>query len=288
MNSMTGFAVVEEVGDEREFHVEIRSVNNRFLEVSVNQPASLNALEGEIKKCIGTVARRGKVEVTVRIRQAEGHRQVRVDHELVKAARKALDEVRAAAGITEEPSLRDILQLEEVLRRDMEESLEEHYPRVMNAVESAVNMWNEVRRREGNATALDVERHLARLEGAAAVFDEAREETDRLIGETVVRKFRDVLGDSADEQRIYTEVAALMLRHATSEEVSRLQTHLTAFREVMTGSDPVGKRLDFICQEMNREINTTGSKSLLARVQEAVIEAKDAVEAIREQLRNIE
>ena len=288
MRSMTGFAAVEENGTDRSLVVEIRSVNNRYLEVYCNLPSFLSDLEPEIKTRVGAMAARGKVEVTVRLREYRENLAVHVDPRAVEAAREALQEIGRIAGITREPSYADILSFEGVIHTERQQESASYRDEILNVLKEALERWDVTRLREGESTRTDIRKHIERVDHAANVFAEHGPEVEQAIYRAVRDKFREVLGDEADEQRVYAEAAALILRHATNEEVVRLRSHVEAFREVLSSSKPMGKRLDFICQEMNREINTTGSKTILPVVQAAVVEAKDAVEAIREQIRNIE
>ncbi|POR01776.1 hypothetical protein AU468_07410 [Alkalispirochaeta sphaeroplastigenens] len=288
MKSMTGYATVERHSPERSCSVEVRSVNNRYLEVYTSLPAYLSSLEPDIKARVSAVAARGKVEVAVRLQEHRQNLRVRVDPRAVEAARAALEEIRECGGISSEPSYADILAFEGVVETERSFDQDEASREVMAVLEEALAQWNETRCTEGRATADDMARHLERVSRCAEIFGNHAGEVEQIIFQTVRDKFRDVLGDEAEEQRIYAETAALILRHSTSEEVSRLQSHIRTFGDLLNGQGPRGKRLDFICQEMNREINTTGSKTILSAVQAAVVEAKDAVEALREQVRNVE
>ncbi|SIQ70671.1 TIGR00255 family protein [Alkalispirochaeta americana] len=288
MKSMTGYATVERHSRERSCSVEVRSVNNRYLEVYTSLPAYLSFLEPNIKALVSSVAARGKVEVAVRLQEHDQKLQVRVDPRAVEAARSALEEIRNRAGLSREPSYADILAFEGVVHTERSFDQDDAAREVVSVLEETLDRWNETRRSEGSATATDMARHLERVSRCAEIFERHAGEVEQVIFQTVRDKFRDVLGDEAEEQRIYAETAALILRHSTSEEISRLHSHIRTFRELLDGNGPQGKRLDFICQEMNREINTTGSKTILSVVQTAVVEAKDAVEALREQIRNVE
>ncbi len=288
MRSMTGYTVIEHHNTEQDLTVEIRSVNNRYLEIAVNLPAFLTALEPEVKKRIAAAAHRGKIEVNVRLRDQSATTDIKIDPQAVRAAKAILDEIRLIAGVQTEPTYADILGFEGVVYTGAHTESSHTRATILDVVAEAVVQWNRSRATEGEATDRDIRFHLQRVEAAASVFREHRKEAERVIHETVVQKFHEILGDAADEQRVYAEVASLILRHSVSEEVARLESHILAFRELFKMEGPVGKRMDFICQEMNREINTTGSKTNLAVVQDAVVDAKDAVEAIREQLRNIE
>lgn len=288
MRSMTGYASLERNGQERELGVEIRSVNSRYLEIHLNLPSFLASLEPEIKGIVSGAAARGKVEISVRLREFRENLEVHVDERAVYAARDALLEIGRLAGIDGRPAYSDILAFEGVIHTERRLDAETYRDEVLEIIGDALKLWNETRSREGAGTQADINRHVTRLEKAVALFAEYAPEVEKTVFRTVRDKFREVLGDTVEEQRVYTEAAALMLRHATNEESARLRSHLEAFRELLGSDQPMGKRLDFVCQEMNREINTTGSKTILPAVQTAVVEAKDAVEAIREQIRNIE
>lgn len=289
MRSMTGYAIVARHGHEREMTVEIRSVNNRYLEIYVNVPSFLASLEPEIKSRVGAVAARGKVEVNVRLLEHEKNLEIHVDHRAVSAARDALTEIGRIAGVDHGITVSDILTFDGIVHAERRHDPAEYRDELLSTLDEALAQWNETRAREGHVTARDIDNHINRIRESLRVFSAHGKESEQEIYRVVRDKFHEILGDDVEEQRVYAEAAALALRHGTNEETARLRSHLEAFAEVLSVSGrPVGKRLDFICQEMNREINTTGSKSYLPVVQAAVIEAKDAVESVREQVRNIE
>jgi uncharacterized protein (TIGR00255 family) len=269
--------------------VEIRSVNNRYLEISVNLPSFLASLEPEIKSRASAVAARGKVEITVRLLERRENLEIHVDHRAVCAARDALTEIGRIAGVDAGITFADILAFDGIVQTERRYDAGEYRDELLGTLDEALTHWNETRVREGQSTARDINSQIARIRESLRVFSAHGKEGEQEIYRSVREKFREILGDDVEEQRVYTEAAALALRHGTNEEEVRLRSHLDAFTEVLAVSgQPIGKRLDFICQEMNREINTTGSKTYLPVVQAAVIEAKDAVESVREQVRNIE
>jgi len=288
MRSMTGYGYAEVTNEDRSLSVEVRSVNNRYLDVSVTLPSFLNAFEGEIKRTVGDYALRGKVDVQIRLREHRSEVTIHVDSNVVAAARSALAEIGRLGGIADPPSYRDILAFEGVIQSERSYDPEWYREDLLRVLAEALDRWNATRESEGESTARDIAGHLDRLRNSLSIFVAAAPRVEQLALEAVRSRFREVLGDQVDEQRVLAEAAALMVRHATNEEEVRLRSHVESFAAVMTETGSVGKRLDFICQEMNREINTTGSKTVLPEVQAAVVEAKDAVEAIREQLRNLE
>ncbi|MDH7483566.1 MAG: DUF1732 domain-containing protein, partial [Spirochaetales bacterium] len=150
--------------------------------------------------------------------------------------------------------------------------------------------WEEFeasRVREGTATAQNIEKEMQRFSGALALVEQHASALESLIHEQITSRFRELLGDSYDQTRVLAEVAVQLVRLTINEELARLKAHMAAFAE-MSSAPSCGKKLDFLCQEMNREVNTIGSKNVLVPVSLAVVEMKDALENIREQLRNVE
>jgi uncharacterized protein (TIGR00255 family) len=285
---MTGYGFAETSNADRDLSVEVRSLNSRYLEVYTSLPSFLNPLEPEIKKAVGAQALRGKVEVQIRLREYRSDVEIHVDRNAVDAARNALLQIREIADIDHAPGYRDILEFDGVIQTERRRDAEAYREDILHVLDQALSSWNETRVSEGGVTRNDIERHLHRVRTSATVFADAAPRVEQFVLDAVRSRFREVLGDEADEQRVYAEAAMLMVKHATNEEVVRLQSHVDSFAALLNEEGGIGKRLDFICQEMNREINTTGSKTVLPEVQDAVVEAKDAVEAIREQIRNIE
>ena len=144
------------------------------------------------------------------------------------------------------------------------------------------------RNREGENLKKDLLFQLEKIEKASAVFTEWQPKMENAFKENILKKFQELLGDKVDEQRVMTEVASLMVKYTINEEIVRLKSHIKAIYKEITENPTPGKRLDFICQEMNREINTIGSKNQFIEIAEQVINAKDALENIREQSKNIE
>jgi len=285
---MTGYGYAEASNSQRDLSIEIRSLNNRYLEVYTSLPSFLNPIEPEIRKAVGAKAIRGKIEVQIRLREYRNDLEIYVDPNAVEAARTALATIADLAGIDRPPAYRDILEFEGVIQTERRRDPEVYREDILHVLGEALTAWNVTRDAEGDVTHRDIEKHLDRLRAAATVFTESAPRVEQLLLDAVRSRFREVLGDDADEQRVYAEAALLMVKHATNEEIVRLKSHVDSFADLLGQDSGVGKRLDFICQEMNREINTTGSKTVLPEVQDAVVEAKDAVEAIREQIRNIE
>jgi len=288
IRSMTGYAYVERTTEERTLSVEIRSVNNRYLEIYPSLPSVLSPLDPEIRRIISGRALRGKVEVGVRLREYDDTIEIHVDRTAARSARAALDEIAAAAGITATPTFSDILAFEGIIHTERPHDLDRYRSVLFPLLDEALVRWDETRVGEGSATVDDIRRQIQRLERSIEVFAAKASEVDAVILQSVRERFREILGDEVEEQRVIAEAAMLAVKHGTNEEMVRLRSHVDTLRTLLDEGGSIGKRLDFVCQEINREVNTTGSKTIFPDVQNAVVEAKDAVEAIREQVRNIE
>ena len=288
MKSMTGYAYRESQGSDRSYTLEVKAYNNRYLDVSVGVPPFLNPLEPRLRERVSAQVRRGKVEVYIRLRELATEPKVRVDVGAAEAYLSALEKLQEESGLEGTVRLEHLLSFDGILTVEKQRDLEEIRQELLPLLEEALAEFEEVRDREGRATYRDIRELLQGIAGEVERISAQAPELEAKIVDSIRSRFREVLGDEAEEQRIYAEAAALMVKHSIHEEVARLRAHLDAFRSTMDKSEPVGKRLDFICQEMNREINTISSKSIEVDVHNSVIEVKDSLEKIREQLRNVE
>jgi uncharacterized protein (TIGR00255 family) len=165
---------------------------------------------------------------------------------------------------------------------------EEYWELVRPTLEKALSEFDASRAREGESTRRDIEQQLDRVRRVSEELERRAPELEQAIRDNVRDRFREVLSERADEDRVYAEIASLLLKHSINEELVRLNAHIASFDETIAAGGALGKKLDFLCQELNREVNTISSKSFAADVNRRVVEAKDAVENIREQLRNVE
>jgi uncharacterized protein (TIGR00255 family) len=181
-----------------------------------------------------------------------------------------------------------VIGFEGVVSFDREVNDEKLWARVLPELEACFSAYEASRLREGESTRDDIVFQLSRVSSARSIIREQVPEIDRTIRAQLASKFKDVLGDAVDEGRVLSEVASALMKYTINEELSRLSAHIESFLRIMDIDASPGKKLDFLSQEMNREVNTIGSKSMLLAVSQAVVELKDALENIREQLRNIE
>ena len=303
VKSMTGYGYQEKQERDISFSVEIKGYNSRFLELSVNLPLPFSALDIEIRRYMAARCRRGKIEVTFHLKEHEGPISVSVNRAAVAAYRDAVKTLRGILGWAEKaenPSMAQFLGFDGVLEVERVRGNAGYWKRVEPVLELAVSQFESSRAREGKHTEADILSHLERLDGLVKVISARTPDLEASIRENIRGRFMELLGGNTrdgpvragsliiDENRVLSETAILLMKYTISEELSRLAAHLAEFRAEIGGNPSPGKKLDFLCQEIHREINTIGSKTAILEVSRAVVDMKDALENIREQLRNIE
>jgi uncharacterized protein (TIGR00255 family) len=285
---MTGYAFREIQKEELSLSVEIRGYNSRFLEMYVNVPSMLSGLEPWIRTCLGERIGRGKVEITFRLRDYGGNINVSVNIEAARAYQKAIDDLAEALGSGEKAGLSLILGMEGILESDKKRD-DDHFRKIIEPVlQEALDDFEAERVREGRHTEEDILKYLSEMETSLHAVVSIAPALENSIKENLRSRFTELLGDKIDENRILAETAVLLMKYTISEEISRLSSHLEEFRAETARDQSPGKKLDFLCQEINREINTIGSKTPQLEVSREVLRMKNALENIREQLRNVE
>jgi uncharacterized protein (TIGR00255 family) len=285
---MTGYGWAEEQDEEVSVSVEIKGCNNRFLDMSVNLPPFLSALERPVREYLAERCRRGRVEVSFRYKEYNAPLIVSLNREAAKAYWEAAKETARFLGIPDHPSLDLILDMEGVLETERSRDTVKAQGALMPLLERAFEGFEADRRREGDHTYKDILTHLETLERSRAVIASHSDELEKLLKENIKTQFEELLGDRIDENRILAETAVLLVKYTISEELSRLDAHLKEFRAEAERNPSPGKKLDFLCQELNREINTIGSKAVILDISRETVTMKEALENIREQLRNVE
>ena len=288
IRSMTGFGHREFAGELLQGSLEIKSWNNRYLDISVFAPAWLTILESKIRDFVSARVTHGKIEVNLRARSLEVPAKASVDVEAARAISEALRELARAAGIAEGPRLSDIVAIEGILGFERELDAEEAWLEISTVLETTFAAFDASRIAEGAALERDIHASLSRIEAGRESIAILAPSLEIGLKNQIRDRFAEILGSSVDESRVLTEVASLLMKYTINEEIVRLGAHLVSFRRILAEQATPAKKLDFLCQEMNREVNTIGSKSMILAVSEAVVELKDALENIREQLRNIE
>ncbi|GHT95476.1 hypothetical protein FACS1894141_4150 [Spirochaetia bacterium] len=288
MKSMTGYAF-EEVQDEGlSLSVEIKGYNSRFLDLFVYLPPALSTLEPKIREYLSARFKRGKIEAGIRYKEHNAAVSVSVNHEAAAAYYTAITELASGLKLDEKPSLSLLLGMEGVLETEKQRDDDGYWKRLEPVLVRAADKFDGERDREGTHTEADIRSHVGVLEQAVGTISAYVPRIESSIQENLRTRFTELLGDKIDENRILTETAVLLMKYTISEELSRLNAHLAEFRAETERNPSPGKKLDFLCQEINREINTIGSKTPVLEVSRAVVDMKDALENIREQLRNVE
>ncbi|WP_423823174.1 YicC/YloC family endoribonuclease [Salinisphaera sp. SPP-AMP-43] len=284
--SMTGFARSQSQGEWGELVWELRSVNHRYLDVSPRLPEALRALEPAIREKVGGYVGRGKLEVTARLSTAKPDQTIEIDTERLAALSEAIDTVRSTVIDCRSPDALRLLTFPGV-QHDAEPDTEALQAAALASLDEALAALREMRAAEGERLAEMLQsRAVAISEHAEAVrsrIPQVRaEQADKLRGRLAE------LDVDADPARLETELVMAAQRMDVAEELDRLDAHVKALHEALGKSEPIGRRLDFLMQEFNREANTLGSKSADAEVTAHAVEMKVLIEQMREQVQNIE
>lgn len=288
MKSMTGYAFTEEIKNNISISVEIKSYNSRFLDLSINQPYWLSRLETRLREYVASKVQRGKIELIVRIKEYSSEIVVTPDLEAAKAYYAASLSIAQALNLNETIPLSLVLSQEGVLKSERILEVEEYWENINPVLEKTFVDFQAARIAEGEHLYKDISSMILRLENDLEVIKKFVPTMEQQFKDAIKNRFLEILGANIDEQRVLQETAALMVKYTINEEVVRLAAHLTSLKKELSENPSPGRKVDFICQEINREINTIGSKNQTIEIGQIVIDAKDALENIREQMRNIE
>lgn len=291
IKSMTGYGKAVTETEQGRTIVELRAVNHRYGEISVKLPRNLIAFETDVRKLVGNRLKRGKIDVFV---QREEHgavtAQPQVNLPLARAYRDAFGQLRSELGLPDQVTLQLILAQRDVLVAgevgEDEELLREE---VLRTIGAALDALETMRAREGEALLVDL---VARRATLARLIERVAERAPAVVSEYADRlreRLAQLLGGSGvDETRFVQEVAIMADRSDVTEELVRFRSHLVQLDDTLALAEPIGRKLDFLMQELNREVNTIGSKANDAEMAALVVELKAELEKIREQVQNIE
>ncbi|HOF05093.1 MAG TPA: YicC family protein [Syntrophales bacterium] len=293
ISSMTGFGRVEGTAAGKRIQVEMKSLNHRYLEISVRVPSALAALEMEIKKRVGERFSRGKIEITIRL-ESDGQQgdapALTLDIPLVRQYHALLSRIKTELGLPGEVTLEIMAGFRDIyVPEDQEEKLPALWAGLEGLLGQAMDKLAAMRNAEGEvlkrdlAARMEVIRRLLREIGCRAP-EVVHEYRQRLVDR--VRELTQ--GMMIDEARLHQEVAIMAEKSDITEEVVRMESHIAQFGEFLTEGEAVGRKLDFLIQEMNREINTLGAKSQDGEIARRVIEVKSELAKLREQIQNVE
>lgn len=294
IRSMTGFGRCSQSVDGLDITVEVKSVNSRFLDCSVKISRAFAYLEERIKPYLQKRGiSRGKVDVWIGIEVADsGEVDITLDEGYLKGYLNALYRLRDGYRLHDDISVMSVARNQEIFRvKKPEEDVERDWSRVLSVLAPAVDAFLSTREREGESLARDMSKKLEHILERVDQIEILSQESVLHYRERLADRIRDALSDNQitpDEGRLLTECAIYSDKVAVDEELLRLRTHIATFSEMLAGGEPVGRKMDFLIQEMNREINTTGSKCNNAEIAQHVVEVKCELEKIREQIQNLE
>ena len=294
MRSMTAFGRFKGALDGKDITVEIKSVNSRFLDCTVKISRVFSFLEERVKTYLrDRGVSRGKVDVYIGVEMLESSdAQINCDMGLARGYLNALTELRDELGVRDDISVMSIARMPDVLTvKKPEEDEERDWQTVKTALDSALDVFFDAREKEGERLREDIAQKIESIREMIAEVDRRSKDDISSYKSRLEEKLRKVLADNkvtADENRILTECAIFADKVAIDEEVVRLGSHFDAFYDIAASNEPAGRRLDFLLQEMNREINTIGSKCNSAEIAHIVVDVKNEFEKIREQIQNLE
>ncbi|MGG5253007.1 YicC/YloC family endoribonuclease [Neobacillus sp. SM06] len=288
--SMTGFGRSKAESGPFSVNVEMKTVNHRFCEFNFRMPRQLIKIEDKMKKKLNQQIRRGRVEVYVTL-EGEGTvtRKVLADWQLIDEFYQFVLEAKNKYGIEGQITLKELLSREELVHIEESEAENEELENlVLKAVEQAASQLKQMRIAEGTAMKKDLESNLGQILTVVSQLKESAPLVVEAYQERLTKRMQELLQGQVDEGRILTEVAVFADKADINEEVTRLNSHIQQFFQTLDVNEPIGRKLDFLVQEMNREANTIGSKANDALIAKKVVELKSLLEKLKEQIQNIE
>ncbi len=292
IKSMTSFGRAQsEEGKELSFSVEMKSVNHRYLDINIRMPRTMLALEEKIRNIISKRLNRGKVDVFINYKSyGSNSGKANLNMKLAKEYYECLKRIQEELNSIDDISTTKIARFPDVITlEEKEEDLDNIFDEISPLIEEALNLMEEMRSREGEKLKSDI---LLKIQMIEKYIEEIEKVADS-IPKNYKKKLEERLGEllsgvDIDETRIALEVAILSDKAAVDEEITRLRSHLSQVKSTLDLNEPIGRKLDFIIQEINREANTIASKSTDIDMTNKVIEIKNITEKIREQIQNIE
>lgn len=293
MKSMTGFGKAVKESANYQIEVEIKSVNNRFLDIQLRQPRQLNVYEQAIRQTIKDILQRGRIDVFITLKEKGDSNKEVVMHwdlmqqlvtELQEKANEHFDAKLSPAAILERLTANEAFV--EIQEKQTEDSSLEQM--VLAAVKQAAEANDDSRQKEGAGIQQVLEENRFALQQKITELSTFVEVYEADYRERFEKKLTDWLGSEVDQERLLTEMVILLERSDIHEELDRMTIHLQAMANLLQSTKPIGREFDFLIQEMNREVNTIGSKSSPIEIKNAVVQMKTIIEKIREQVQNIE
>lgn len=289
IRSMTGFGRCKMSVNEYDINIDIRSVNHRYLDLNLKLPKYYSFLEEKIREKVSKVISRGKIEVSIYIKLVNSdEKQIVLNEPLCENYIAVLNSLKEKLGTDDKIDIRLLSRFNDIFELEYKEADEESVcENVISVLEACLSDFILMREREGERIKKDLVERLNKVEALGKIVEERAPEIVNEYREKLLVRLKEVLSN-VDEQRVLQEAAIYADKITTAEETVRLSSHIKEFRSLIEKGGAIGKKLDFIVQEMNREINTTGSKCNSVEITKLVVDTKSVIEKIREQIQNIE
>lgn len=291
LKSMTGFGRMQEVINNREILVEIKAVNHRYYEFNSRVPRAYGYLDEKLKGFLNGRVSRGKVEVSVSIFNQEGaDAAIEINRSIADGYVSALRSVSEELDLKDDLSLSSIMRLPDIFNVvKTAEDEEVIWQDVKTVASKALDKFINMRETEGKKMYEDISSRLDFIENVVGKIEKRSPEVTELYREKLYSKIKEIVGDrNIDDARVLTEAAVFSEKTAVDEETVRLRSHIAQYRSLLDSDEAVGRKLDFLTQELNREVNTIGSKGQDLEITKMVVDLKSEIEKIREQIQNIE
>ena len=290
MKSMTGFGRGKFEANGREYTVEIKAINHRYNDISIRMPRYLISLEDKVRQFISKNIARGKIDVFISLvnMSSEG-RNIKIDRELAGIYISEMKNLVSEYDIKDDISATSIMRMPDIIAIDNDADEDLYWMELQNAIKSAIMNINEARIQEGRRLAEDIRKRLQKISGYVEVVEKRSSDLLEEYKNKLTNRVNELRANEIiDENRLGMEIVLFADKSSICEEITRLKSHIKSLENMLEVDAPVGKKLDFLLQEMNRETNTIGSKANCLDITNSVVEMKNEIENIREQIQNIE
>ena len=288
MKSMTGYALVEDTIENSFISVEIKSYNSKYLELDVTLPNFLSSFEAFVHSFIVKKKVRAKMGIVIKAFHSSQEAQISINREIAKSYIEELKSVATDLDIPFTADIELLLKQSGILKYEIKTDRQTWERKLTVMLNRCFHFYDQVRLAEGEALLKDIQNQALLIEEELKKIEQYSSKMDECFKETIKLRFLEVVGNDYNEERVMQEVAALLVRFTINEEIVRLKSHIVLLKTELEKQGAIGKRLDFISQEIMREINTIGAKNQLNEITPSVIMIKSCVENIREQAKNVE
>ncbi len=290
IRSMTGFGRGEYEIEGRKYTVEIKSVNHKYADISIKLPRFLNAIENNIRQKVANNLSRGKIDVYISFENnSKDGTDIKINKNLALSYISNFQSLAEEAGISKDINIIDIIRMPDVMNVEDDEDIEKYENELNNALDMALEHFVKMREVEGTKLVQDMQERITLIEEKVnEIKSYSKDVVPEYIEKLKARVKELMQGEQVDENRINQEIVIYSDKSSIEEELTRLDSHISQFKKMILGDSPIGKKFDFLVQEMNRETNTIGSKANNINITNCVINIKTEIENIREQIQNIE